>query len=444
MNILDLQEFNIIQTEEDNDNMHIWVETVSTPPACMHCGSLPNFSRYGKKEQLFMDIPIRGKRVGIYVIRKRYKCKECGGVFFEPLESMDDKRLATKRLIRYIETESIKRKYTDVAESVGLNEKTIRNIFHDYVLYLEETIPREFPTWLGIDEIHIIGDVRGVLTDIERRLLYDFTINRTKAVLDPYFAFVSVEDRERVQYVTMDMWKPYKDAVYQFFPNAKVVVDKYHVVKELNVIMDTMRKQYKDGLSKPELKQLKRDRYILRSRRHNLKMGDEIVLQTWQSQYPTLYEAYQHKELFFDIYDTSKDSTEAKQRFDEWKENIPPYMRKYTKSFLTSLKNWETEILNYFDCRLTNAFTEGLNNMIRSINKEGRGYSFDVLRAKILLAYGKARVVKPTFRGVIKQKKRYKIAEASLQKLFKAVEDLINGRYNETLPDIKITGWSAG
>lgn len=392
-----------------------------------------------------MDIPIRGKRVGIYVMRKRYKCKECGGVFFEPLESMDDKRLATKRLIRYIETESIKRKYTDVAESVGLNEKTIRNIFHDYVLYLEETIPRKFPTWLGIDEIHIIGDVRGVLTDIERRLLYDFTINRTKSVLDSYFASVSVEDRERVQYVTMDMWKPYKDAVYRFFPNAKVIVDKYHVVKELNTIMDTMRKQYKDGLSKPELKQLKRDRFILRTRRHNLKMQDEIILQTWQSQYPPLYEAYQHKEWFYTIYDTAKDSTTAKQQFDEWKASIPQYMNKYTKSFLTSLMNWETEILNYFDCRLTNAFTEGVNNMIRTINKEGRGYSFDALRAKILLMYGKVRTTKPSFRGAMKQRKRYKIAEASVRAFIHAIAKVGKGEYDTSqVIDIKITHIYAG
>ncbi len=444
MNILDLQEFNIIDDKEDGDNRHIWVETVSSPPACMHCGSLPNFSKYGKKEQLFLDMPIRGKRVGIIVMRQRYKCKECGGVFFEPLESMDDRRLMTKRLIDFIEKDSIKHKYTEVAQAVGLDDKTIRNVFHDYVLRLEETIPRVFPTWLGIDEIHIIGKPRGVLTDIERRLMYDFTIERTKAVLDPYFLSVPRKDRERVQYVTMDMWKPYKDAVYEFFPNAKVIVDKYHVVKELNIIMDKMRKTYKDGLSKDELKQLKRDRYILRKRRHNLSMKDEIIFQTWQSQYPELYEAYMHKELFYEIYNDSINSAEAKQRFDEWKENIPPYMRKYTKSFLTSLKNWETEILNYFDCHLTNAFTEGLNNMIRSINKEGRGYSFDVLRAKILLAYGKARVVKPTFRGAMKQRKRYKVAEASLHKLFKAVEDMVNGRYDEPLSDIKITSWSAG
>lgn len=404
---LNLSEFNIINDQSEGDNRRIWVETVEPPDGCPHCGVIPPFSKYGKKEQLFMDIPVRGQRIGIIVNRQRYKCKHCGSVFFEPLDSMDKRRQLTNRLIDYIETESIMRSYTEVADSVGLDEKTVRIIFSEYVQRLEQTVPRVFPTWLGIDEIHIIGKPRGVLTDIERRLLFDFTKDRTKAVLDPYFESIDMFDRMGVEYVTMDMWKPYKDAVYRFFPNALVIVDKYHVVKELNIIMDKMRKGYKDGLSKEELKQLKRDRYILRSRRYNLKFSDEIILQTWESQYPELYEAYECKERFFVIFDSASNSTDAKHLLDEWKLSIPEYMRKYVGSLLTSLNNWETEILNYFDCGLTNAFTEGLNNMIRTMNKNGRGYSFDVLRAKLLLAYGQKKPEKKNFKLARKQQRYY-------------------------------------
>jgi transposase len=59
--------------------------------------------------------------------------------------------------------------------------------------------------------------------------------------------------------------------------------------------------------------------------------------------------------------------------------------------------NWETEISAYFDNRITNAYTESLNNLIRTINRIGRGYSFDALRAKILLSEGRPRVRRPTF-----------------------------------------------
>ena len=59
--------------------------------------------------------------------------------------------------------------------------------------------------------------------------------------------------------------------------------------------------------------------------------------------------------------------------------------------------------MNYFDKPLTNAYTESLNNIIRSINRNGRGYSFDVLRAKILFAKGAQRKTRETF-----QKQQFK------------------------------------
>ena len=51
-------------------------------------------------------------------------------------------------------------------------------------------------------------------------------------------------------------------------------------------------------------------------------------------------------------------------------------------------ENWTPWILGYFDHPVTNAYTESLNNLIRVMNRLGRGYSFEALRAKILFAEG--------------------------------------------------------
>jgi len=51
------------------------------------------------------------------------------------------------------------------------------------------------------------------------------------------------------------------------------------------------------------------------------------------------------------------------------------------------MKNWRTEILAYFDHPITNAYTEALNGVAKTINRQGRGYTFEVLRARLL--YGK-------------------------------------------------------
>lgn len=61
------------------------------------------------------------------------------------------------------------------------------------------------------------------------------------------------------------------------------------------------------------------------------------------------------------------------------------------------------KIFSYFDHPITNAYTESLNSLIRVINRNGRGYSFEALRAKVLYTEGTHRIVKPAHRAVTRQ-----------------------------------------
>lgn len=129
MDILDMPGLKALQvTENENGDYRIMAETTSPPFSCPECGS-PAIG-FGKKEQLFMDLPTHGRRTGIVVIRKRYRCnrKECLKTFFDPLSDMDEKRKATKRLVDFIEKQSLKRTFVGIAEDIGLDEGTIRNI----------------------------------------------------------------------------------------------------------------------------------------------------------------------------------------------------------------------------------------------------------------------------------------------------------------------------
>jgi transposase-like protein len=103
-----------------------------------------------------MDTPVHGRRAGIMLNRRRYRCQGCRKTFLEPVPHKDGKRRMTHRLIQYIERESLRRKFSDVAEDVGVDEKTVRNIFNDYCLRFEKTLKFYMPQWLVIDEIHII------------------------------------------------------------------------------------------------------------------------------------------------------------------------------------------------------------------------------------------------------------------------------------------------
>ena len=56
---------------------------------------------------------------------------------------------------------------------------------------------------------------------------------------------------------------------------------------------------------------------------------------------------------------------------------------------------WRIEIFNYFDYPYTNAASESVNNLIKHIMRAGRGYNFDVLRAKTL--YGTKATKRPKY-----------------------------------------------
>src|SRR5690606_4229632 len=73
---------------------------------------------------------------------------------------------------------------------------------------------------------------------------------------------------------------------------------------------------------------------------------------------------------------------------DEWAAKIPEELVGAFSPLTTALTNWRDEVFAYFDHRATNAYTEALNGLARVVNRNGRGYSFNVLRARIVYGVG--------------------------------------------------------
>lgn len=394
--LLFLPEFTVLEPPQENESdMLFKVEKVSPPSYCPHCGVVANLYRHGTRKQLVLDLPIRLKRVGLQIQRKRYKCRECGSTFWEPLDSVDDKRKMTKRLVEAIERQSLDKTFVDVAESVGVDEKTVRNVFRDYVQRKEQEYKFETPKWLGIDEIHIIRKPRLILTNVEKRTIYDIKPNRNKETVIKRLSEIS--DRHYIEYVTMDMWQPYKDAVKTVLPHAKIVVDKFHVVRMANQALESVRKALRANMTAKERRTLMRERYILLKRKHELNERELFLLTTWLDNLPDLKEAYELKEEFYWIWDTPS-SAEGIQRYYYWLSRYASSSVKNAyKDLVKAVDNWQDEIFTYFDKRLTNAYTESINSIIRQIERMGRGYSFDALRAKVLFNEKLHKKRKPRF-----------------------------------------------
>lgn len=390
MNALNLPEFKVIGTQENDHDILFTVEAKSPPHCCPECGSLSIY-KHGKTERFVRDLNAFGKRVGINILGNRYKCQDCSTTFSESYKSIDDRDKITNRLRNYIQEQSLKKPFANIADEFSISPTTVKRIFTEFVKEQEAQMIFTTPRILGIDEVHLNKQMRAVFTDIEKLKVLDMLPKRNK---EDVIAFLKkLPDISNVEVVITDMWQPYKDAVLNVIPHARLVVDKFHVIQYANIAMENTRKSFRSTLTDKQRKQLMHERFILLKNKEDLTPQEKWNLQIWFVTFPTLKVAYNLKEGLRDMY-LCETREQAIEYYRQWKSSIPKDMQ----SFLDIAKiidNWSTEIFNYFDYFVTNAFTESINNLIKHIEKAGRGYSFEVLRAKVL--FGTKATVKPKF-----------------------------------------------
>ena len=393
-NILNLPSYIIARIKEDEYNYHVWTEAVNHPSTCQHCGH-QEIVGFGRREQLIRDLPKHGKHVGIYVDTRRYRCRQCGKTFYERLPDVDVRRLMTARLVDWVGKQAIKQPFAHLADQIGLAENTVKNVFRDYINALEHAVCFEVPRWMGIDEIHIMKNPRCIISNIEHNTVVEVLRDRTKKTVMSYFQ--SMRGHEKVCYVAMDMWNPYREAVEALMPQATIVIDKFHVLRMANEALETIRKAQRAQLTIKERRGLMHDRLVLLKRRHDLTDREYRKLSGWAANYPLLEAAYDAKEAFYGIWDMDS-RVEAEQAYAIWKNNLMPEVREAFHPLVSAIESWHPHIFAYFDHPITNAYTESLNNLIRVMNRLGRGYSFEALRAKILFSEGVYKTKQPNFK----------------------------------------------
>lgn len=102
------------------------------PSSCPKCGSSRRPRRYGDLKSPYRDAPFMGRRVTIVVDLQRFRCAGCGVAFFQELPGMDPKRRMTARCSQYVMDQAMARdSLRDVSIIVGIDEKTVRNVFLD-------------------------------------------------------------------------------------------------------------------------------------------------------------------------------------------------------------------------------------------------------------------------------------------------------------------------
>ena len=117
-------------------------------------------------------MPSHGRSVAIHLDVPRFKCQGYVKTFTAVVPEVDADRQMTERLRKWIGRQGLDYPFTEIAKQVGVDEKTIRTIFGEYVAELEKQYQRDTPVILGLDEIYL-SRPRGVITNIGDRCLVD-------------------------------------------------------------------------------------------------------------------------------------------------------------------------------------------------------------------------------------------------------------------------------
>lgn len=373
------------------------------PEFCPRCGE-KMYSHSARTVQV-VDVTFLGTPTKLRLTFPRKRCPKCGLIYQPKADNIDESRNMTKRLYFKIANLALKRSFEDIAKEYGVSNNTAKNVFKEHIRAQEENLRFRTPSFLGLDEIKIkkLGEVT-VITDLEHRTLYDMLQGRNQTQLTEYFS--RMPDRERVLWVCTDMYRPFEKSIKQNFPNARWVIDHFHVVAYANRAMDIIRIKVQNELSKNERISTKKGlAYTLRTRQRDLTPEDAAKIRNCRKtgRLQLLATAYDLKEDFFNIYDENRSSVDnAKEAFAAWERSIPAdKLFEPFRELANTVYHFYEQIFNYWLCpiSITNGFTECSNRIIRENNVRGRGNSFEILRGRTL--YRHANLERITKSGMI-------------------------------------------
>jgi transposase len=207
------------------------------------------------------------------------------------------------------------------------------------------------------------GSLVTVVSDIEGGNLiemidYHRLVDIIEALIKQRF-----EVREQVEEVSIDMWGGFPKVREQVFPNAKIVIDSFHVMKAVNKDLNKLRRVV--GITD------RRSKYLLLSNRSNLNVEPIQRLTVTLKKSECLRIAYEMKEELREIYETHMTLKIALVKFKDWLNHAQIFFKESTLTIVNHLEG----ICNYFANRTTSGVMSGINNRIKLIMRQGYGFS---------------------------------------------------------------------
>lgn len=264
--------------------------------------------------------------------------------------------------------------------------------------------PENMGEYLSIDELAISqGELYTFVTNKQGKGKKGSLVASIKGTLSrdiiAVLEKISMKKRESVKEITLDMANNMESSARQSFPNAKLVTDRFHVVKlaiealqhlrikhrwiELDKENIAIEKAKKQGKKYKPIKLLNGDtpkqllarcRYIIAKKPKDWTKSQQLRAEILFKQYPDLEGAYKHVLEFRSIYELW-DKEEAGKRFINWINKTNELKIKEFNTVANTVKNNFCNILNFFNNRNTNANAESFNSKIKLFRANLRGVS---------------------------------------------------------------------
>lgn len=370
------------EEDESTGSYKAFIEMPVNEHRCPHCGNSTTYIK-DYRLQTVRDLVVLGKPLIVTIRKRRYVCQHCNTTFTE--ENPYIKRYCHFPNRLYIEslTESFRlQSFTSVAKRLGVSVTSIIRWFDK----LNCPHPK-LPECIAIDEFR--GNAGGEkfqcnVADPVKHQVIDILPSRNTEDLCKHFLKYPYKERAVVKKIVMDLSTLFRSVAKTMFPEAKIVADKFHVIRVVINSLENVRKRIQKEFHATKRKWFKRSRYLLLKPEYKLTDEDKTELARMLNSSYDLEKAYVLKERFYEVF-RKQTRTEAKKELGNWLLLAADLSLPEFRHCITTFSNWKTEIANIIGERVSNGFIEGSNNKIKVLKRISYGVrNFDRFRNRIL------------------------------------------------------------
>ena len=377
-----------------------------TPEYCPHCGCVNGGFNDIIKWNFKRNCKIKITKVANYntillLDKQRFFCKNCNRTFTASTNVVDfHKQISNDTRLSIILDLMNKGSEKDISIRNNVSTNSVNRILDEIS---NDTIVKNnglLPEILGIDEFSATKDTISklafIIMDQTNKNIFDINPSRKSLDIKQYFRNYPKKERDKVKYITLDLYKPYYKLMHSLFRNAILIPDRFHIVIQARNALDKTRINLCKK-SNPNYKKFKKYWKLLLKDKRDLdkkKKKYQTCFKKEMTQYDIvsyllntneeLYETYQiYQSILYSI------DTRNKEIFLSIINGKNKKISKYMKKALKTFRNMKKYILNAFDYEYSNGIVEGTNNLIKQIKHTAYGYrKFKHLKARVMLIKG--------------------------------------------------------